>query len=116
MSLDTYYQTFENAVEFYTSGLDADAEYSESIDFGKRNWVPKYFSLQVKRTTGSTNTVSVKLQGKGHGQDWGDIVEATTSDGVIYVNTSATPITEVRFLVTTVGSGNTLWACGCCAK
>ena len=113
-------------IEVTAVGFKADGEFAADVDFDDTPvaWFPTVFGMILERTVGTTNTVSVKLQGTLEPalNVWDDLITITDVTGGASVhdwfptyNFSAgskeSPVRiyhSIRILCTTVGTGNTI--------
>ena len=113
-------------MEIHASGFKADGEVTDTVDLFDTyfDWYPNCFGVIVERLTGTTNTVSVKLQGTIYESSgvWDDLITITdvTGDWSAHdwfptydysAGNKEPPLRcyhKIRVLCTTVGTGNTL--------
>lgn len=116
------------AIVINTAGIDADSEEGAAVDIYSQgnNWkqgLPNAITFKLTRTGGSTDAVSVDLQGSIDGVTYDTLLTITDVTGGASVHnffpvidyTSATEVKDklyryFKHVCTTVGAGNTLTA------
>jgi hypothetical protein len=95
-----------------STGIDGDTDVTVTIDcFDSPGWLPKAVTFMFQRTAGSTDTISVQLEGSFDGTNFKIIGSAVTdiTGGFTAITVNADkPAPYYRLYVTTVGAGNTL--------
>lgn len=94
-----------------TAALDADDEEGSSIDM--RNRPVTKAGMSLNRTAGTTDTVSIKIQGSVDGTIWEDVLEITDSSttALTWASAFATKIFNYfKCVAPTIGAGNTITA------
>jgi hypothetical protein len=119
MVLATVKAIHTGKVDLRLTGIDADSQVSDIVDLWAIAEYPQIAKIAtyIKRVAGATNTISISLQFsmKG-GSDFVAIASESITETDVTGGESAVIITSdrigryCRWLVTTVGAGNTLEA------